>query len=203
MTTGPSSIVAAAIAAQPCPDKSDQLEILQLNAAVARDTALAIAGFEEQLKVAQAILNNLYQKVLPELMDKAGVDCIGIQASGNKPAMDFKLRPFYSANIAASWSQERKAIAFAFLEERNAADLIKTEVVASLPKGNLALAQKLVKAASELKIPTILTKRVHGNTLSAWLRELVESHATILSTEDLEKIGGTIGRVVKPEERKI
>lgn len=187
---------------QPSVQSSDKLDALCAKAAEARDLELIVSDLEEQLKARKTELLNLYSKVLPDLMDAANVDRVGLPATGNSPAVDFRLKPFYSANIAASWNQERKDIAFAFLDSMNASDLIKSEVVASLPKGNLELAERLVALASELKIPTVLTKRVHGNTLTAWLRELVENTNTIPSNSDLEKIGATIGRIVKPTERK-
>lgn len=184
------------------PQSSDKLHALRAKAAEARDLARVIQDLEDQLKERGKELQTLLSITLPDMMDAAGVDVIGVPAFGNLPSMDFRLKPFYSANIAASWNQERKEIAFAFLDSMNASDLIKSEVIASLPKGNLDLAQKLIDAASELKIPTTLTKRVHGNTLTAWLRELVENTNTIPSNSDLEKIGATIGRIVKPTERK-
>ena len=136
------------------------------------------------------------------MMDAAGVDSIGLKASGNKAPMDFRMRPFYSANIASSWPDERKEEAFDFLKSKNAEDLIKTKIEANLPKGNLDLAKQLIEEAKRLEIPTKLSLSVHSQTLTAWLRELVEKHNTVLSVSELEKIGGTIGRIVKPETRE-
>lgn len=194
--------VAAAITSSSIQPNNDRLVELRRVATNARDLELQIAEQEEQLRNLKSQLNELYKTTLPDLMDNAGVDHVGIPAIGNLPAMDFRMRPYYSANIAASWPQERKEIAFDFLTTMAAEDLIKTEVKAALPKGKLELAKKLVQAAAALKIPTTLTKSVHSGTLSAWLRELVEKHHTIPKVEDLEKIGGSIGRVVKPEERR-
>jgi type III secretion system FlhB-like substrate exporter len=96
-----------------------------------------------------------------------------------------------------------------------AEDLIKTEVVVLFPKGGAALAKKLVAYAKKLKIKVQIGKKKisksvsvelsrsipHGS-LSAWLRELVEKHHKVPNASDLEKIGGAMGVMVEPEERK-
>ena len=196
MSEAPSFIPAAQ------PKASDKLDALKANARTARDWELEIGELEEELKTLKKNLNIHYQETLPKLMDDVGVDHIGIAQDGNLPAMDFKLKPFYSANIAYSWPQDRREAAFDYLKSVDAGDLIKTLVTASMPKGNLELAEKLVKVAREMDIPATLSLSVHGGTLTAWLRELVETHHTYPSQEDLAKIGGSIGRVVKPQERK-
>lgn len=181
---------------------SDKLDALKSKAADARDLELTIEDLETKIKSLKTELNSIYATALPAAMDAAQVDHIGIPQDGNKPAMDFRLRPFYAASIAAAWSPDRKEQAFAVLEKYDALDLIKTKVEANLPKGDLLLAQKLVDAATALKIPTTLSKSVHTQTLTAWLKELVETHHTFPPQEDLEKIGGSIGRIVRPQERK-
>lgn len=187
---------------QPPQAGSDKLDELKAAAQVARALAAQINDLEDRLTTAKKHLTELYQNILPSLMDAAQVDHIGIPQDGNKPAMDFRLKPFYAASIAAAWPADRKEQAFAVLEKYDALDLIKTKVEASLPKGDLELAQKLVDAATQLKIPTTLSKSVHTQTLTAWLKELVETHHTFPPQEDLEKIGGSIGRIVRPQERK-
>ncbi len=95
----PSAAVAQANSARPAP--ADKLDALRARAAEARDLELAIADLEQQLKDRKSDLANLYYTVLPELMDAAETDAVGIPAKGNFPGMDFKMRPYYSASIAA------------------------------------------------------------------------------------------------------
>lgn len=191
-------------AAAQSPADPDRLTALKDKAAEARDLAQTINDLEERLKQHKAELNTLYQTVLPELMDAAGVDRIGIPQDGNAPAMDFRLRPFYSATIAASWPEEKRAAAFATLAKYNAEDLIKTEVKTTFGKGTKEEAEAFYKAsqsAAGVQKATI-AQSVHAATLTSWLREQVETHHTFLPPDDLASIGGAIGRIVKPEERK-
>lgn len=179
----------------------DALTALKAAAAEARDLEQTIVDLESRLKEAKSDLNTLYQSQLPELMDKAGVDQIGIPANGNSPPMDFQLKPFYAASIAASWPDAKKDAAFDYLKSVDAGDLIKTKVEASLPKGDLTKAEELVKAATALGITTKVSLSVHAQTLTAWLRDLADK-GKLPPQSDLEKIGGTVGRVVKPRDRK-
>lgn len=173
------------------------------NAAIeARDCSQELIDAEERVKVLKQKLNNLYQKILPDMMDEAGVDHIGLAAEGNSPAIDFKLRPFYSAAIASKWDDRKKAEAFDYLESVGASDLIKTQITINLPKGETEMANDILKMLSEIDVMANISQTVHPQTLTAWLRELVETNNTIPSQSDLEKIGGTVGRVVKPVERK-
>ncbi len=177
------------------------IEKLQELAAQARDAELDIEGLESTLKSRKQELESIYSEKMPELMDELKLDNVGIASNGNKPGMDFKLRPYYLANIAASWPAEKRQDAFDLLTKLKADDLIKTEVSTKLPKGQLTLAKKLVQAAKQLGVTADLKMTVPHMTLGAWLRELYEHRHQALSTSDLEKIGGHVGRKVVPAER--
>jgi hypothetical protein len=198
----PNADVAAAIAgsakSKPNPDK---LQELQREAARARDLEREIVDAEEHLSSLKEKLQKLYFTTLPDLMAEVKLDYIGVPPRGNLPGVDYKLTPFYAANIAAAWPVEKREAAFSLLKRLHAESLIKTEVSAALPKGNLATAKKLVAAAKKLGVTADLTLSVHSGTLKAWLRDLYEK-GKALSKSDLEKIGGSVGRVVRPEERK-
>jgi len=170
---------------------------------------------EEELRDLKLALNKIYQDNLPQMMQEVGLDKIGIAKEGNYPGYDYKLKKFYRANIASKWDEEKREAAFAYVKSMGAEDIIKTEVVVLFPKGGLKLAQKLVATAKKMKVPVKvgkkkiakpvqveLSKSIPWATLSAWLKELVEKHHKVPSAENLEKIGGSIGVVVEPEERK-
>lgn len=176
------------------------LQHLQKLGAQARDLEREIASTEERLKEQKADLQLYYQKYLPDAMDLAGVDQIGIPPTGNLPGVTYQVHPFYSASIAANWDDEKKEEAYAVLRAHNAESLIKAEVVARLPKGKLATAKKLVKAARDLKVDASLKMAVHSGTLKAWLKELYDNGHS-LTQKELAKIGGSVGRTVKPQER--
>ncbi len=198
--SSPSSAVATRLRSS-AKNHSDKLIELTVQAAAARDLELQLIDLEASRKELQEKLTQLYQVTLPDLMDEIGIDRIGVPQSGNLPAVDYRMKPYYSASIAASWPQEKRDAAFSTLKRLHAEDLIKTEVSARLPKGSLKVAKALLAAAKKLKVTADLKLSVHSGTLSSWLRGVYEDgHA--LSASDLEAIGGSVGRLVKPEERK-
>lgn len=184
--------------------KPDKLRILQDRAAQARNLELLIADLSGQIKIHAEALRVLYHSVLPDLLNEVGLDRIGVPPDGNKPGVDYILKPNYVASIAASWPLEKKQDAFAVLKRYKAEDLIKTKVEARLPKGNLTVAKRLFKQIKGLKVEGAaisLDQSVHASTLTAWLREVYESGKT-LPAADLEKIGGYVGQYVKAADRK-
>jgi hypothetical protein len=181
------------------PVSQDRLDAITNKATEARDLELEIADLEEVLSEKKVRLNAIYHAELPELMLAAGVDTLGLPAQGNQPAYDGKLKPFYSANIAASWDAEKRAEGFRALEEVGAADLIKQTVTVQLPRGSKEEAEKLVKTIGELGWTPAVAETVNHQTLTAWLKAQVETGGTI---PPLDKIGGTIGNKVTLKKRK-
>jgi type III secretion system FlhB-like substrate exporter len=212
--TGPSAAVAAAIKASTTEVSKDRLEAIQAEAKKARDLEIFISQLEEQIKDGRIKLNRIYYDTLPQMMQEANVDKIGIAKEGNYPGYDYKLKKFYRANIAAKWDSDKRERGFAFVTRMGAEDLIKTEVVVLFPKGGEKLAKKLIAFAKKMKI-TIkvgkkkiskpvkieMSKSIPHSSLTAWLKELVEKRHKVPTADDLEKIGGAIGVVVEPEER--
>lgn len=181
------------------------LDQLQKNAERARDLELQRAELEEQIMAISKELKSLYYTTLPELLDQLKLDRIGVPPSGNKPGVDYFIRPYFSASIASSWTPARREAAFKLLKKLSAADLIKTEVSAKLPKGNVEVAEQLYGQIKKLNVPGAmvdLKQTVHTGTLSAWLRELYQERHQQLSQADLECLGASVGRYVKPQERE-
>lgn len=187
------------------PAAPDKLTTLSNTAARARDIELQLADLANQQKELSEELRTLYSVTLPELLDDVELDHIGVPPSGNKPGVDYELKSYYSASIASSWEPSRRQAAFDLLKRCKAESLIKTEVTARLPKGNLAAAKKIFAVIKKMKVKGAvadLKQSVHANTLGAWLRELYETHHQSLPQADLDKIGASVGRVVRPKERK-
>lgn len=182
-------------------NSSDKLIMLQQLAAKARDLELDIATFNDGIAQCREQLKELQQDKLPSLMDELKLDRIGVPPDGNKPGIDYKLVQQIGASISSKWPEARQQQAFDLLKKMKAESLIKTEVSAKLPKGNIKLAKQLVAAAKKLKITADLRQTVHAGTLSAWLKEIYQGGQS-LPQSDLEKIGGYVGRVVKAEERE-
>ena len=182
----------------------DKLERLKEKAARARDLELEIADLTGQIKAKGEELRGLYHHELVLLLDEAGVDSVGVPADGNKPAVDYEIKPYYSANISTKWPEEKVATAFKLLKDLKSEALIKTEVSAKLPKGNLAAAKKILASIKKLKIKGAaidLKQSVHSGTLSAWLREIYERGQSLKEAQ-LAMIGGSVGRYVKAKDRK-
>lgn len=203
MASKPSPALARAMAASPSlqPTK-DKLETIQAYAEQARDLELEIENLSEEIKKRRETLNDIYGNKLPMLMDEAHIDSMGVPPKGNKKGADFELGNYYSASIASSWAEEKKEEAFGILKKYKAEDLIKTEVSAKLPKGSLKKAKALVTAAKKLGIVVLIKKSVHAGTLTAWVKEIYIDKKKTLPKSDLEKIGGSVGRIVRLVDRK-
>jgi hypothetical protein len=177
-------------------DASVTLKKLSDKCAELRDTELEIQNLSERLAALNTKKYKIEREELPELMSEAGVDKIGVPASGNQPAYDLKMVPFYSANIAAGWEPERRAASYAYLEKHKAGDLIKTQIIINLPREERKKAKALIKQLKKWK-PEV-KESIHSGTLTAWLREKTEAGEDV----NLEMIGGQVGQIVKPKARK-
>lgn len=196
----PNSAIAAAIAGETAVTSSGSLEAIQALAVEARDLEKEISDLQQTLKEKNVKLYEIYHVKMPDLMLAANVDQVGIPANGNLPAMDAEMKPFYSANIAASWPEEKRQAGFQYLEKLKAGDLIKTKVEALYGRGKLGDARKAAATLAKKKgVSVELKQAVHPQTLTAWLKEQVEEKKF---TPNLELIGGSVGRVVKMKERK-
>lgn len=198
MSKPSAALVAAATANQKIVPQ-DKLERLKAEAAKTRELEFEVAELQERLNEKLEELNILMTKTLPDLMEEAGVDSVGIPAQGNYPAWDARLRPFYNANIASSWPEEKRLEGFNYLTKIGHGDLIKTEIKISLPRGALKKAQTLVKQLAKQGMNAVMEQNVHSQTLKAWLKDQIENHAFM---PDLEKIGASVGKTVKPEKRR-
>lgn len=206
MTSKPSAAALRSAAAglkAPVPTDTGVLQRLQGYAKTARDLAIEIESLEERAKEKRQELNKIVQVDMPDLMIEHKVDVIGIPAEGNLPAYEARVRPFYSANIASSWPVEKREAAFDFLKKVNSEDLIKTKVEISFPRGNLKVAQQLAEQAAKKKGASVdLKETVASQTLTAWLKDQVETHHRTFTKLMLDTLGATIGKKVDLKEVK-
>lgn len=177
---------------------TEKLEQLKDLVRTARDGEGRKAELEELLEECKNTLNELYYKKLPDLMGELNLPALTLGAEGNYPAVDAKAQPYYAANIAAGWPQDKRLAAFKYLDENGHGDLIKTEVTVVFPRDERGRALSFMQMAKSYGTP-VIKENVHNQTLTAWLREQVEDHHYV---PDLETIGGTVGRVVKLKPRK-
>lgn len=186
MTTKPSFIETATA-------PEDQLAAIRARIAEARELEQLIADLEERLKAATTRLNSLQFIELPDLMNAAGVSAVTLPAEGNAPTIEAKAVPFYRANIAAGWPEDRRQEAFATLKEFGAEALIKTEVSIAFPRGSHEEAQVFQEEALKRGMNATLAEAVPHASLTAWLKDHIESHRP---WPPLDKIGATVGRRV-------
>lgn len=175
------------------------LETIREQLRIARDAELRISDLASVMREENENLNRLRFSTLPELFAAAGVDQLGLPSEGNSPAYDCKLRPFYKANIAASWSEERREAAFKELERRGAGDLIKTTFTVYLSRTDRAKAKQVSAALKKLKVDWDVSLSVHSSTLTAYVREQIEERQETLP---LETLGASVGLIVEMKERK-
>lgn len=190
----PNASIAALIAAEASRDmNANSLSTLKEKVAEARDLEMELVDLELRVGEVSRRLNALYSKELPELLDNAQVPSITIEAEGNMPRVEAKVKPFYNANIAAKWDENKRREAFQYLESIGCADLIKTELTLPFNREEREKAVSVKEALEKKGLDVSVKENVHPATLTAWLKEQVEKHHII---PELDKIGGTIGRVV-------
>jgi len=194
----------------PSPDKVDRLRDA---ARRARDLELEIKQMEDDLANSKRELLAMRHEELPDLMSQAGTTLWAIVAEGNLPAFVAKSAPYYKANIAAEWDAERRQRAFDWIAARDPdtkgpgprggdnPDIIKTVITIELGRGERELAQKVEAGLRKQGIPFSTRLDVPWNTLTAFVRELVEARKVM---PPLDLLGATVGRIVtiKPEKDK-
>lgn len=166
---------------------TDRVRVLAEDLATTEDL---IAKTEERLRDLNDRRNTLAHRELPDAMDEAGIDHVGLSDMG----VDLVLRPFYKANIPRA----RQAEAFAWLEENGHGDLIKVTVSVDYERGELEDARLLVEELSHKGISAFLTQGVHWQTLTAFVREQVEAGEPL----PLDLLGAMVGRVVRVQQRR-
>jgi hypothetical protein len=172
--------------------KIDSLDFVRQRVAELRDLELLKEELEARLKETNERINFIAFESLVDVMNEKRVPKITLAAEGNKPPFEAQLLPYYRANIAAAWDEQRKYDAFEALESFGAGDLIKTVVTFSFPRGEKKQAMKLVEKNARL-MPK-LAESVSHQTLTAWVREQIEAGKP---TPALDVIGAQVGQHVK------
>lgn len=178
------------------PVSQDKLDRLKAMGVKVMQLKKEIAEAEKALQEKQSRFHNLVSNEMPALFEETKTDRLGLPEYG----IDLVLTNYYHANIAADWTEERREAAFSWMEEQGHGDLVRVIVSVTFGKQELREAKIL---ADHLKtkfgyLPTV-QKTIPWNSLTAWLKEQVEK---LHRVPPLELIGGTVGKVVKPKERK-
>lgn len=183
-------ILALAMAEPKAAPAADLLERIRKSVASARDLEIEVEEMAERLKEKKAFLLKLTQRELPDLMGEAKMDTFGLEAEGNLPAYDVKIRPFYSAKIP----DERVEEANDWFADNGHGDLVKNVFTIQFGKGEAKQAEKLRERLSKAGYEYTQKESVHTQTLLAFIREQIEVYGEPIP---LDLFGATVGRVAK------
>lgn len=173
------------------------IEAIREKLRAARDLKIEIQSIEERGKARRADLYKIERAELPEMFSRAGIDNLGLPPEGNMPGYDAQLKPYYSANIAAAWEDAKKAIAYNYLKDEKAEDLIKSVIVIRLKMGSTKIRKAVMAALKKLKVEYEISLSVHSASLTSWLKHRVEDG----KPPKLDLIGAEVGQVVKIDPR--
>lgn len=163
------------------------------------DLESRVVALEDQLKEAKERRYEIQTKDLPDLMNDIGVDVTG--ADG----VFIELKKKCHANISKDWDDDKKIAAFSHLREIGGEDLIKQTLVVSAGRGSddkmrqIANRVRQMLAEYELEAAVKLEPAVAWNTLTAFLRSVLEEGSTPV---DLEVVGATYQTVAEIVRKK-
>ena len=188
----------------------DKLDLIHRKMREARDLKLEIRDLEEELKAKKNKYNEVTMRDLPDMMMDVRQNYLELPAEGNHPAVAFRVKPYYKANIDNNDPNSVKA--YQWLEEHGEGDIIKRQVTANLGKDSGSEYAEITEFLENLDIPYESKFGVPWNTLTAWLKDrhqrwLGQQGKSIRSDESidmppLELFGAFIGQVVEVKEQK-
>jgi hypothetical protein len=164
-----------------------------------RDLQFEIENADTLQKDRKERLRELEFKTLPDMFNKVGVDKIGLESTGNMPGYDAKRAPYYHANIATSWPEEKRQAAFDWLEKHGGGDLIKAEIVLTIPSKNMKLRKMILSAVKKFKVQTEVNLTVPWGSLTSFIKESITKHGRM---PPLDLLGAEVGERVQLKPRK-
>lgn len=179
----------------------DKLDALREAVAELRDLEADIDSMTKALETLTDEKNKLQRETLPQLFMEAGVTKIGLEGDEleDRAPCDYVLAPYYHANIAANWPDEKREQAFKHLEDAGFGDIIKQDFNVLLPKGDYKSGAALMGWLEEQGYTYKKKLNVPWTTLTAVVKEQVEKGNLQL---DLQLIGADIGNIVKRKKEK-
>ena len=135
---------------------------------------------EAELKRLKTELFNLTSSVIPEVMKE-----IGMLSFTMEDGSFLEVKHVIKAAIA----KKNEVKAFKWLRDNEAGDLIKNNVTISFGKGEDERAMGAVKMLSGLNYSPSQKESVHGNTLSAYVRERMEEGDEKMTQEAQDLLG--------------
>lgn len=163
------------------------------------DIGVNLEQLEKDIKELKGRKHQIESREIPDLFGEIGVDVIGLPDD----RCDVVVRPYYKANIPASWDEQRREEAFRWLEDNGHGDVIAVTVSVDFQRGEKGLADSLVQLIKEKfpgsnAHPVKVSMGVPWTTLTALVKEQVEKGEAV----PLETLGATVGQVAKITKRK-
>ena len=121
---------------------------------------------EEELSKIKSQVRDMEERIIPEMMQEAGVSKIKL-----KDGTEVEVKPFYAAKIPESRVDE----AFGWLRGQGFEDLIKNTVTANFNRGQDNQVSELIKVCEDHGFAYSKKEKVEPMTLKAFVREQIES----------------------------
>lgn len=177
----------------PTPPSADKLTHVRELCELLHDYEAEATRLEKELDRAKKRILELSQREIPDAMDEAGIDHLGLPDKW----VDIKIVPWYKASLPKETTARSKAIDW--LIEHNHADLIKNEVSVAFTRGEhnqaLDIAAQLRDRLPDHEV--VVKEDIHHMTFTAFVREQVEAGEVV----PLDLLGAQVGRVAKIVKR--
>jgi hypothetical protein len=129
------------------------------------ETQKEILTREQEIKKLKEVETTLSEQTIPNLMQQAGISMLKL-ADGSS----VEVKPFYSARIPASKSEE----AFTWLRENGHGDMIKNQVSLEFGMRQDNEAKALVEELKQKGLAVQQKTSVHPSTLRGFVREQIQ-----------------------------
>lgn len=179
------------------PPSEDLLQRISAKGQLARAIDLEISDLESRLEKKKSELRDIKERDLVALLDEAGISMFDLPAVGNNPPYELRLKPYYHAVIP----KDDPDSAFGWLETHEHGDLIKYTFTIRYGRGeeeDVAKFRVLLNQC-EFVVDYEEKREVPWNTLTAFIKEQIETYGEVLP---LKTLGATVGRIVDVKEKK-
>jgi hypothetical protein len=186
--------MSADAAAPPSEDKLDKCRAMMADW---RDKQNQIEQYQAWIKELSAEIQQIRDKKLVDLFDEAGIEKLGIPASGNLPPLEIEIDEYFHANIP----QENMEPAAAWMIKTGNEDLIKTEFKIAFGLGEKKDAIKFEKLLIKAGEAYDKKQGVPWNTLTAFIKGEFKAGRP-LTKKVMGMLGATSGRVATIVKQK-
>jgi len=179
----------------------DRLEALRDALREMRDLRMVQAELEERLRLCKARQYALESRELPEAFHELGINALGLEAEGNMPAYDAKLKP-YRHLVLPRQDKEKRKVWLAWLRKHKHADVVKTVFKVAVGMGEDKLARELQAALKKRGVDFTVEQDVPWGTLTALYKDLENRKLPLPPPHMTEGMVGTIVQVIQVKSKE-